>query len=147
MKIDRILYTHTYQIGLSNWEKIGMEATLEEGEDHILALKVLREEVDKAHRSYNHHLSNGKEAVVESFMEYGTMMGEKAKYGYTDVGANSYTKPLVINREYERVEILIGDCKTKEELMKHKEYCDKHPDMMPIYATKFKELTKIEENV
>ena len=39
------------------------------------------------------------------------------------------------------MEGIIKDCGTLEELAKHKEYFGKHPDLMPHYMNKLKELT------
>ncbi len=144
MKIDRILYTHTYQIGLSNWEKIGLEATIDDTDDPKKSLEILKEEVHNFHRISNPQLyKNGNEAIVDEF-------DSKWKYAASNqfIPAEFSTKPLVINREYERKQIEIENTKSLEELAQFKEYCGKNPDLMPIYMSKMKSLTeKIKTNI
>ncbi len=125
MTINKILYTHTYQIGLSQWQKIGLEAELNEGEDCQAALALLKVECDQFHLTSTSQI-NGNGATVE----------KDGGMNVTDIPP----KPLVINREYERKQIEIENVSSLEELSKHKDYCSKHPDLMPVYMSKMKQL-------
>jgi|ERR1700733_11880912 len=46
----------------------------------------------------------------------------------------------VINRLHDRMEAIIENCSTIEQLAKHKEYCNNNPDLMPSYMNKLKQL-------
>jgi hypothetical protein len=132
MKIDRINYTHTYQIGLTQWQKIGLEASIDDTEDPKECLAKLEQEAHDFHRKSNPSLyKNGNEALVEGFIP-------------AEFETGKFIKPIpTINRKYDEMKAVIEDCGSLEELAKHKEYCGKHPDLMPFYMNKLKELTQI----
>ena len=134
MKIDRINYTHTYQIGLTQWQKVGLEASIDDTEDPKECLAKLEQEAHNFHRISNPQLyKNGNEALVDGFNSYGS--------GVASGGITSVTIPT-INRKYDEMKAVIEDCGSLEELAVHKEYVGKHPDLMSYYTNKLKALTK-----
>lgn len=68
MIIDRIKYGKSYQIGLSMWERVDMEASIEAHESANSCMGNLKKEVDFAHRAMNPQLyPTGKEPLVSNF--------------------------------------------------------------------------------
>jgi hypothetical protein len=129
MKIDRTEFVGTFQTSLNGWEKCIMGASIDDSEDPIQCYLKLREIAIAAHKLANPQLyKNGNEALVEEWT------------GSPFVNTMPQVIPT-INRKYEEMEGIIKDCGTLEELAKHKEYCGKHPDLMPHYMNKLKELT------
>jgi len=132
LKIDRVNYTHTYQIGLSQWQKVGMEASIDDTEDPKECLAKLEQEAHNFHRQSNPQLyKNGNEALVGNFAE---------NNGYSSIFPHK--EPKVINRKYEEMEGIIKDCKTMEELSKWKDKCSKEDVLRNMYMDKMKELTE-----
>jgi hypothetical protein len=123
MKIDRINYTHTYQIGLTQWQKIGLEASIDDTEDPKECLSKLEQEAHDFHRKSNPSLyKNGNEALVDGFIPVDFD------------GGGFFKQPKVINRLYERLEMMIENCTTLEELEK---FNDSLPvDLRPAYNNK-----------
>lgn len=71
---------------------------------------------------------------------------DKTIYDYLLRSGQTYEynpEPKVINRAYERMEMIISDCKTLEELAIHKDYANKHPDLMPIYMNRLKQIQNV----
>lgn len=121
MKKEKITFTKTFQTGISQWEKSGIEASLDENDNPIECLEQLKKEVEQFHKLSNPQLyKNGNEAIIHGFE-----MEEK-----------------VINRAYERVEVEMDRCNTVEELASYKDFANKNPDLMPKYMSKLKELTQ-----
>jgi len=136
MKIDRAAYTKTFPVGVY-WEKVHLECSLDDTEDPIKAVLLLKEEVEKAHKLANPQLyKNGEGALIDSY-DRDYLFDSRVPFN------NSPSKPLVINRKYEEMEVIIRECETLEDLAKHKEYCGKHPDLMPHYMNKLKELSGV----
>lgn len=137
MKIDRAAYTKTFPVGVY-WEKVLMECSLDDTDDPIKAVLILKEEVEKSHKLANPQLYKNGEALISEW-----------KYAASDhftmqsgTGGNPTVIPT-INRKYEEMEGIINDCGTLEELAVHKEYCGKNPDLMPFYMSKLKELSNV----
>lgn len=114
MKLEKISYAKIFPTGVYLNERIGFEASISEREDAQLALMELRNMAEKFHKEANPHLYNQTSELH---------IKEPEK---------------VIKREYERMEILIDDCKTIEELAKYKP--DLPADLMPAYMNKLKAL-------
>jgi len=110
---------------------VGIEASLDDMEDIQVGLKRLEDEAQEYHKSRYPHLYPTGNLSVDGFIPVEFDAGKM----WTN------TSPKVINRKYEEMEGIIKDCGTLEELAKHKEYCGKHPDLMPHYMNKLKELT------
>ncbi len=161
MKITHIEFTKTFPVGVT-WEKVMMGADIDGSvEDHIICMKCLREEVEKFHRSSNPQLdelyypskyeNRIKDAVKWTQAPYETNLNDEFQtvdgLRIPQAYAKGPEKLKVINREYERMEIIMGDCTSLEELSKHKDYVSKHIDLMPFYVNKMRELTKPEANV
>lgn len=120
MKKEKIMFTKTFQTGISQWEKSGIEASLDENDNPIECLEQLKKEVEQFHKLSNPQLyKEGNESIINGF-------GQSEK---------------IINRVYERVEALIRDCTTLEQLAVHKDYVNKNPDLMPVYSNKVKSLS------
>jgi len=131
MHIDRVGYTHTYQIGLTQWQKVTIEASIDDTEDPKECLAKLEQEAHDFHRKSNPSLyKNGNESLVEVFVP--------AEFDAGKMWTN--TSPKVINRKYDEMKAVIEDCGSLEELAKHKEYCGKHPDLMSHYMNKLRQL-------
>src|SRR5678809_1053564 len=97
MKIDRAAYTKTFPVGVY-WEKVHLECSLDDTDDPIKAVLLLKEEVEKAHKLANPQLyKNGNEALVEGFVPVEFDAGKM----WTN------TSPKVINRKYEEMEGII----------------------------------------
>ena len=115
--------------------RLGVEATLDPGEDTSEAFRQAKEKVNQ---SYKRLFGSGVD--YESFapppMEYnGTALPE------------TYPKTTpVIDRSIERLEILIDDCKTKEELLgvyeSHNGKIETTPSLQNIYLYKLNSLNK-----
>ena len=136
MKVDRAAYTKTFPVGVY-WEKILLECSLDDTDDPIKAVLILKEEVEKAHKLANPQLYKNGEAIVEAWDALGDI-------GYDSYNGNKFTKrepPKVINRLYERMEVEIDKCTSLEELSAHKEFVSKNPDLMSAYTNKLKSLT------
>lgn len=68
MITDRIKYGRSFQVGLSIWERIDMEATIEQGDDLEKCFSELKNQVETTHKKLNPHLyPKGNEAIIESF--------------------------------------------------------------------------------
>lgn len=117
MKLEKISYAKIFPTGVYLNERIGFEASISEREDPQLALMELRDMAEKFHKQANPHLYNGTSEL--HFKE-----PEK-----------------IIKREYERMEILIDDCTTIEELARYKDKLV--PDTRPIYMNKLKQLQNV----
>ena len=66
MKIDKISYQKTYPTGQYANEKIGMEATLDPGEDIQFAMCNLKHECDEIHQKNNPHLYQNNNSLYSS---------------------------------------------------------------------------------
>jgi len=131
LKVDRAAYTKTFPVGVY-WEKILLECSLDDTDDPIKAVILLKEEVEKSHKLANPQLyKNGNEALMEGY--------DNSDFYIRRMPPNG--EPKVINRLYERMEVEIDKCTSLEELSAHKEFCGKHPDLMPFYMSKLKSLT------
>ncbi len=108
----------------SKWYSI--ERTIMERDDDIHELIALEQKLDEANKLFQ--LSLDKE------WKYATSINQF-------IPAEFSTKPLVINREYERKAIEIENVSSLEELAQFKEYCGKNPDLMSCYTSKLRDLT------
>jgi hypothetical protein len=126
MKIDRIKYGKSFQVGLSVWERIDMEASVEHSESMNTCFDELRKEIDYTHRLLNPHLyPKGNEAIILS-----------SPYETTNV----YSPPPVVNLEQEKIEIAIDNCTSKDELVLLQNDAIKN-NLVPQYLKKQKELS------
>ncbi len=122
MKIDRILYTHTYPIGMS-WEKIGMEATIDDMESPKECLEKLKEEVHNFHRISNPQLyKNGNEAIVESF--------------------EPIPEVKIVRSGTDKITNVITNCTDIKTLESFKLVVKGKPELMDAYDKKMSELLK-----
>jgi len=124
---DTIKVSKEYPSGLTSGKWYSIEHTILENEDPIQELLSLERKLDQAFTlSQSNGVSEWKYAASEHFIQ-------------PPVGI----QPIpTINRKYDEMKAVIEDCGTLEELAKHKEYCGKHPDLMPHYMNKLKSLTQ-----
>ena len=107
MKIEKVTYQKTYSIGPYLTDRIGLEASVDEGESAADVLDNLRGKADEWHKSEHPHLYQDD-------------------YGISNppTGPVSYTKesiiPPIIDKSIERLEIAIDNCRDLEELDKLK---------------------------
>lgn len=101
MKLDRINYQKTFNLGNYTSERIGMEAQIDDGEDAQVKLKVLKDLVEDAHRKMNPQLD----------------------FGLTDAANVTWPTtpqptsiPSIDRKTIERLEIMIDDCKEVKDL-------------------------------
>ena len=105
---------------------LGMESSIAEGEDPTQAYLDSYNSINEAYEK----IKQSSQVLNDWIPEYSHGIKYKEE------------PPKVINRLYERMEVEIDKCTSLEELSAHKEFCGKHPDLMPFYMNKLKELSK-----
>ena len=99
MKIDRIKYGKSFRIGLQDiWERIDIEATVDNSESINTCMDELKKEVEFTHRLLNPGLYVN--------VDYSAIPGHPMNGNHIPA----------INKEAERIEIAIDNCETPEDL-------------------------------
>lgn len=103
MRVDRINYQKTFNLGNYTSERIGMEAELEAGDDAEFQLANLKKAVEDLHKSSNPGL------YVETIYD-------KMKSTETFTSLSPTPLPSIDYKAIERLEICIDNAVTMEEL-------------------------------
>lgn len=132
MKIDRITYSESIEVMEKKWIKTGAEGQLTDDEDPAQAMADLKIFV--------------REAIKKDYEDLQLLKNQWNPNW--DHHLPSKELP-VIDRSIERLEILIDDCKTVEELGKiyaaHYEKLLSNESLSILYNNKFGEINKLEE--
>jgi len=116
MKITSVSYNKTYPTGAYANEKIGMEATLDEGETVTGVLHVLKKMCDAEHKANNPHLYQ-EEPIIKTTQQRELI--------------------VPIPQQYDTKYLRIMGCKTIEELEAIEDITD---DLKLVYDSKKKKL-------
>jgi hypothetical protein len=120
MKIEKISYQKLFPLGMYINERVGMEATLQDGDIYEDCFAELKKEVENFHRKSNPQLYNGNEAIVSSFDGVGVIQKEK---------------PGTLSAIIEQVK----QCSEKPVLESFKLIAKKYPEIQSVYDEKMKE--------
>jgi hypothetical protein len=136
MKVNLITYNKTFNIGPYLNEKVGIECSVDEGEDPSDVLDKAKEKIESWHMA-----SRVAEEAKQKEMEYGKVIYSDPILGMTDKLPMSYHyPPTEINIQDEKKEISIENAKSIEELASLKK--DLPTNLMPNYIKKLTELTE-----
>jgi hypothetical protein len=123
MTITRLKYGKSFQIGLSIWERIDVEADIAPDESANSCFDELKKEVDFTHRLLNPNLyPTGKEAIISSYGELPEVQINKPK---------STTEAIIEQ---------INQCTDKTVLSSFEKLAKTYPEIMDAYNKKFDEL-------
>ena len=133
MKIDKVTFQTTYNIGPFLNVKVGFEASVSDGENEFAALTTLKQTADEWHKLEYPHLYQEQSGVpfvktpIENFISH----------------PQHVPPPIEINLQHERISIAIENSTTVSDLQKVKE---KNPLLTPklieCWNLKMAELTK-----
>lgn len=118
MRIDRISFSKTFPTGPYMNEKIGVEIQVEEGDDIHQVMYCARLNVDEWFKKYNPHLFEKSDAPIESELPKVNGGIAQANPRGNHFGLDKSAAIPVINREIERMQILIDNCETVADLEK-----------------------------
>src|ERR1700753_3403698 len=109
MKINKVNYQKSFNIGPFLQEKIGFEADVEPGDSTVDILNNLKSKADEWHRNSNPHLYQSTTNVASQW---------DVNYIPPTSTATTATNggPTVINIQDERLETEIDNCFTQDEL-------------------------------
>jgi hypothetical protein len=127
MITDRIKYGRSFQVGLSIWERIDMEATIEQGDDLEKCFSELKNQVETTHKKLNPHLyPKGNEAIIESFGEI------PERQQVIQIESKETAAQKVIAQ--------INECSELKVLESFSLIVKKNPELKPAYDKKLKQL-------
>lgn len=136
MRVDRINYQKTFNLGNYTSERIGLEAELEAGDDGEAELKKLKKAVEDLHKATNPGL------YVEINQEaLGTFHLNGDPYHHPTPNGRPTPPPVIDRKAIERMEILIDDCNTMDELVKYKDQVGPL-GLIDMYHAKFDQLMR-----
>jgi hypothetical protein len=127
MRIEKVSYQKTFSIGPYLTDKVGVEISLDEGDDMHSVLHNARNLVDHWHKEANPHLYNIDRPIPQPI---------------EDSLLNKYlSTPKEKNIADEKIEILIDNSKTLQDLAELKPKCTTN-ELIKLYMDKIKSLTK-----
>lgn len=131
MKIDKISFVKTFATGPYLNDKVGIEISLDEGDDSGTALDIAKKTVEQWHQSANPHLYQERKEW--------TLGTDLAPHMKTEI---SYGPIPIISKETEKLEIAIDNAETEDQLKKIKEDNPVMPfPILTYYNKRMAELT------
>jgi hypothetical protein len=135
MKIDRIHYQKVFPVGAYLTERIGFEASLDEGENADQAVAQMRQMAEDIHKANNPHLYiNGQRKIDLPHPEEASIQVSEpisTPVELPDNGKQQFSRPQ------KRVINLIESSKSLEDLAKFKDDAAKE-GVMHVYAARVK---------
>lgn len=137
MKIEKVSLSRTIPTGPYMNDKIGMEATLEPGENESDALHALSGRIEKWHKENAAHLYQESSTAVYSVPNGVTPGAEPiATYKYRPEVIG------IISKDHEKIEIAIDNAETADDLKKIKAHYEFLPaSLINHYNKRLQELT------
>lgn len=127
MNVIEISYERIYPLASFVNERIGMKATLDEGENPIEAMNELRGKVDKCHVS-------PEENVLNSVQDYVSPSVKDAILPTLHVVKDP------IEEQEQKIITEIRSCKSLKDLESYKLIAERNPVFLPVYNIKYSEL-------
>ena len=134
MKIDRVIFQKTYNLGNYNSEKIGMEASIGENESPEEAIKILKELCDTIHRNNNPQLYKEQQEYEIPFMNKEEVFGQLENLTLTP-----NTLPKKLSQE-ELISSEILKCTTLKQLNEWEILSRKFEDTKKLFIEKKQQL-------
>lgn len=146
MKVTIVSYQRTYNLGSYNSEKIGLEATIDEGEDVKNVADALRIMCDVMHKENNPHLYQEKDVVKEWMNNPIFYPSTTEPLPTTTISASvysSYGEPSNPLTQEQKIHNLITQSTSLPELEQYKLLSNnkKYPSLKEAYTQRLKELT------
>jgi hypothetical protein len=138
MQITTVSYQRTYNLGAYNSEKIGLEASIDEGEDIQFAICNLKHECDEIHKKNHPHLYQEQETAFP-------YNPNNPEYGMPTTTSNM-SQPIDNQQltQEQKINNLINQSTSKVELEQWKllAHNSKYPSLKEAYTNRLNELTK-----
>lgn len=133
MKIEKVTYQKTYSIGPYLTDKIGLEASVDEGESAADVLDNLRAAADEWHKSEHPHLYQD---------DYGISNPPTGSISYTKESIVSPVVQIEFRNGQQDTLDGIKSATTLEELSTFKKLSGNNKELYEAYNQRLKELTK-----